>query len=561
MSKKSSMLWAIITGVAILLIYVGIINRYETKVFLNINMMQDGQYEISLSEQQFFIWEKAQKKTEEYNVANIKMQSDCGGNGNYLFLPQYMDLSEVYVSLVLPETGDTEICLDDVVLKQNSILQIGTLSEGNHTLKTGNEELIFCVMKGSEIPSVWIETDSPMEYVLEEKGNETTAEICILSGEGNKEYAGVVESFRGRGNSTWYQNKKSFGLTLKQSAPLLGMKPGRSWVLLAGSFDNTVIRNKIIMDMAQECGMQNAVSGEFADVYINGEYKGCYLLTEKITIGTGRMEIGDLEEKTELVNDLPLVEYPRYIVGENAEKKGYYIAQNPTDISGGYLLEVEMYINRYGLESSGFITQNGVPLVMVSPEYASAEQVDYIANIVQAFENALESPDGYNSSGIHYSEYIDMESFVLRYLIDEYSKSLDAGYSSYFLYKPQGEDKLYAGPVWDYDTSLGENGLYGDTTVLRDPEGMYVNSANWSAMFWNQDDFVDMCGVVYEEKCLPYLDYLTEEGLENYISQIYESSEMNAVYYEIENLDEEYDFLKYFVKERKEYLEEELTGE
>lgn len=560
MNKKRTMFLVIILSVFVLLLYVGVINRYKTIVLLDVKVTQDGSLDVALLEQQVLLWEKPALKADEYNVVEIKLQTDCDGGENYFFLPQYLDLSEVYAVLSYESDDKTDIFLDDTYLPEGTLTQIGGLNEGEHSFATGSEEIAFTVMKGSELPSIWLETELPMDYVLDEKGNATTGEIKVVSADGAKEFTGEMESFRGRGNSSWYRDKKSYGFTLSTASSLLGMTPGKSWVLLSGAVDETVIRNKIFLDMALELGLENAVESEFVDVYINGTYQGCYLLTEKIAVATGRMEIGDLEDKTEMVNEQPLWEYPRYIVGES-QRKGYMIPENPQDISGGYLLEVEIYTYRYDEENSGFITSNGVPIVISAPNYASAEQVEYISSLVQAFENALYSPDGYNSSGIHYSEYIDMESFVLRYLMDEFSKNIDAGYSSYFFYKPQGEDKLYAGPVWDYDTGLGNNDIYGDPVILQDPEGMYVNATNWSAQFWAQEDFVEMCGQVYEDTCLPYLDYLTEEGLGEYIEAVYASAQMNSAYYQIEDLDEKFSFLKSFVEQRKEYLEEELISE
>lgn len=557
--KRKTAFLLVVFSIVLLLVYVGLFKSQKTVVFLDIRNAGD-EVQVSLVEQRMDFGSGVKFRGDEYTIAKVNMQQSYGDGRNYFFLPDYMELSEVYV--VCSEAGakDGFVQFEDKPLEGDSSVSCALEENKDYNISIDGEEISFQIMKGSEIPTLWINTNGNMDYIHESKLNMVNGEISILSGSGRTEYIGEMEAFHGRGNSSWDAAKKSYTFKTPTTTSLLGMTPGRSWVLQGGALDGTCMRNKIFMDMAVECGLQNSVDSEWVDLYIDNEYYGCYLLTEKIAVASGRLEIGDLETQMEVLNELPLDEYVPFNLPGDVSIKGYMVENNPSDISGGYLLETEYYIHRYNLENSGFITMEGIPILIKSPQHASYAQVTYISSYVQEFEEALYSPDGYNLSGKYYLDYIDLDSFALRYLIEEISKNIDAGFSSYFFYKPQGEDKMYAGPVWDFDTALG-NSPWGDQEILRDPEGLYMNRANWSEQLWAKPDFQAAVKELYAEELLPYLDTLVESGLEEYEDTVYESACMEAVYMGRENLDEDIQFIKDFIRERRDYLEEELIGE
>ncbi|MBQ7765254.1 MAG: CotH kinase family protein [Lachnospiraceae bacterium] len=555
--KRKAALLLVVLSVLFLLVYVGVFKHPKTVIFLNIHNAE-GEVQISLVEQRMDFSSSTKMRGEEYTIAKVNMQQGYADERNYLFLPDYMNLSEVYVV-----SSGAENCI--VEFEGNPVEEKSATSyvfeeNKDYNVTVNDRTVTFQIMKGSALPSVWIHTEGQMDYVHEDKANMVNGEISVLSGTGEPEYAGNMESFHGRGNSSWSAAKKSYTFKTEGLVSLLGMTPGRGWVLQGGALDATCMRNKIFMDMAVECGLENSVDSEWVDLYIDNEYYGCYLLTEKITVASGRLEIGDLEEQMEVLNDLPLDEYSQFNVPGEIAVKGYLVENDPADISGGYLLEVETYIHRYNLESSGFITREGIPILVKGPEHASYNQVLYISSYVQEFEEALYAPDGYNSNEKYYLDYIDLESFALRYLIEEISKNIDAGFSSYFFYKPEGEDKMYAGPVWDFDTGIG-NSLWGDQEMLRDPKDLYVNRAIWSEQLWAKPDFQEAVKELYAEELMPYLDELIENGLDEYENTIYESVQMEAVLMGRENVDEDFRFIKEFLQGRRDWLEEELIGE
>lgn len=119
-------------------------------------------------------------------------------------------------------------------------------------------------------------------------------------------------------------------------------------------------------------------------------------------------------------------------MGRLFSTKGYLVEKEPEDLTGGYLMEIETS-DRYGLEASGFLTSRMQAVVFESPKYASHAQVAYVSGLYQDFEDAVFSPDGFSPyTGAHYSDYIDVDSFARKYLVEELVKNLDASYTSQF---------------------------------------------------------------------------------------------------------------------------------
>lgn len=71
-------------------------------------------------------------------------------------------------------------------------------------------------------------------------------------------------------------------------------------------------------------------------------------------------------------------------------------SNDPEDITGGYLLELELG-ERYKDETSGFVTTGGQAVTMKCPECVSENQIKYISEFYQNMENALYSKDGYTT--------------------------------------------------------------------------------------------------------------------------------------------------------------------
>jgi hypothetical protein len=190
------------------------------------------------------------------------------------------------------------------------------------------------------------------------------------------------------------------------------------------------------------------------------------MLCEKVQVGSGRVDIADLEKANEEANgsldieSLPLtLKKSGSLINTTIVTEYRYVntMKSPEDITGGYLVELD---NNYGTnEPCYFKTENGNVYVVKAPEYASRAEMEYIAALFADMEEAVYSETGYNSKGKHYTEYIDVASFAAVYTVQELMKNWDAYTSSMFFYKDADKDgetaKIYCGPLWDLDNTLG----------------------------------------------------------------------------------------------------------
>ncbi|MBQ7091008.1 MAG: CotH kinase family protein, partial [Clostridia bacterium] len=325
-----------------------------------------------------------------------------------------------------------------------------------------------------------------------------------------------------------------------------------------------------------QAGLTESSLSTYVDLYCNGEYFGTYQLTEKVHINDDRVEINNLEDTTQEVNDQDLDTYPTFGPADAntaGNRKGYEIPNNPEDITGGYLLEFD-HADRYAAEASGFVTKRGKPVVIKEPEYASREQVDYIANYFQEFEDAVYSADGIcPTTGKHYYEYFDLSSLARKYIVEEITKNIDADITSQYYYKPSDTESTvgYCGPVWDYDNSMGN---YNGTT---DPVGMYAANRGFYKNLYKKESFLNAVYAEWETNFKPLLERAVNgetapagnvlRTFNEYYEMLAPSAAMNFTYWEnINSVDtanytdtgdtyeEHVEYLRNYLDVRTEYL-------
>ncbi len=458
-------------------------------------------------------------------------------NAYYLFLPGAFDNKKLNLTF----SGAEEILLDD---KKVSYGDRCRLKEGSHVLRGGvgadSDAYQLEVMYTSDIASVFLETQSgSLEQLHAAKENSESGTMTILDGRGRRYFEGEIENLHCRGNSSFEEtDKKSYLLKLSQKADLFGMSAAKKWILTANSFDDTLLRNAVAFSIAKMLRLDYTPDVQFVDVYANGRFLGNYLLSEKIEIGKNRINVLDLEKETEALNDglnPEELEFFMEPMGRLFSTKGYLVEKEPEDLTGGYLMEIETS-DRYGLEASGFLTSRMQAVVFESPKYASHAQVAYVSGLYQDFEDAVFSPDGFSPyTGAHYSDYIDVDSFARKYLVEELVKNLDASYTSQFFYKyPDSvSDKFYAGPCWDYDKSIAASGITNDGIDLHDPVGFYAavqekDSDLWYALY-QQEDFRRIVADIFFHELEPQMRREAERLIEGYSKEIDASNDCNML--------------------------------
>ena len=294
-----------------------------------------------------------------------------------------------------------------------------------------------------------------------EHDTECYGDMSINIPDGYKsEYTGkVVESktykldyIRGRGNSTWLAPKKPYKVKLNKSEDLFGMGSSKHWILLSNYYDVTMLRNKVTYYLGAKLGMEYTPQCVFVDVEMNGQYLGSYYLCEQIRVGKSVVDIDDLEKDEE----------------SKAITTG-------AAVTGGYLLACEPY----GDETQMVVeTGMGNRFLVESPamdDYENEAQYDYIANYLEKTEQAIYGEDFKDENGVSYTEYLDIDSAIDYYLMQEFSMNGDGfGSTSTYLYKKRN-GKLYWGPLWDFDyVAWGATEYYGNNV-----DRFTHNSSHW----------------------------------------------------------------------------------
>lgn len=258
---------------------------------------------------------------------------------------------------------------------------------------------------------------------------------------------------RGHGNSTWKALKKPYLLKLNAPESLLGMKSAEKWILMANYFDKTSLRNAYSSYIAKNIFSNQRWSPDnrFITLFINGRYEGLYQIYEKIEQHENRLDLKP----------------------------------------DSFLMVVNTRMNK----EFNFVTKGFVHISNQDNGITEAKFTDY-KNYVQKAEDVLYS-DNFKDSAEGWQHYMDIDSFIDWFLINEYGKNHDALFtaSCYFFYDSE-KGKLCMGPVWDFDIAFGAD--HHDGCNL--PEGWYVNQFFWYKRLFEDKVFVNALKSRWEEK-------------------------------------------------------------
>lgn len=429
----------------------------------------------------------------------------------YVFLPSYADLSQVRLRTHTFRT---------VRLDKTSVTDGMTCEniELNHTyglVYNGEDYYPITFLRSANVPTMYIDTASgSMDYIHEVKGNKEAGTMRLYAEDGTLTHLEVLESIKGRGNGTWIRSKKPYSVTLSSQSDLLGMGEAKRWILLANAYDYSNLRNKLVYDLAQKAQLSFSPECHWVDLYLNGEYAGLYLLSERNEVHPNRVDIPQENSflvSMELYDRLVFYNYP------------YAQTQSGTSFR----------IHHAGMETS------------------------QIQQLLQSVENAIFAEDGIDPvTQKSWDELIDVDSWARKYLLEEIFANYDTDVSQYFYYT---DGKLYAGPVWDYDISLAS----GMAWQTRSPQAIltgrqYIRDLTtplWVGMLYNKDSFFQYVSGIYRDELRPMIEILLEESWESYTQIIPQASVVNAVRRNIDEPFAEQERMKSFLAERISFLD------
>lgn len=317
----------------------------------------------------------------------------------YYCLPGYIETQKI----LLPWGTEKELQVDG----KSASLVWSWEEEKTHTFTWKGQDYQVQFLRNSQLPTLFIHTESgSLEEIHRSKNHEETGHLLALDASGTVEYQGDLKRIKGRGNSTFSDyDKKPYSIKLEESFSLAGLEESKDYTLLALAFDGDKIHSKLGLEVASALG-ENDTEAQWVALYINGEWRGLYLLATSVS------HLDQFQEE------------------------------------GAVLLEKDME-SRYLESGNGFTTQDGNHFSVKRPQEINENDLTQLENRINQIETSI-------LAGKPDFEMMDLDSFAVQILTEEVTRNFDAYKTSSFYYYLPGDDTLYAGPMWDYDGAFGE---------------------------------------------------------------------------------------------------------
>jgi hypothetical protein len=436
------------------------------------------------------------------------------------------------------------------------LLSLSTVNALTQAISS-NLPLVYINTNGREIP------DDPR--IMADMGIIYNGPRAInRSDESFNNYLGKI-SVEIRGSSSTQFEKKSYGFStvnyagVDTNVVLLDLPEENDWILYAPFSDKTLMRNLITFELAAQFGHYQC-RGRFVELFINDDYRGVYVLMEKIKRDKNRINISKLLD-TDISGD---------------------------ELTGGYIVKIDRLDNPPAegwFSPYDFNTYPGVGMVYVypKPENILPIQKNYIQSYITDFENVINSED-FADPHQGYSKYIDVNSFVDLLVMNELNHNVDAYRISTFFYKDKNSKggKLFAGPLWDCDLTYGNadycqawsnEGWGYDFAAVCPSDGWFPPI--WWSKFMSDSSFVNTlkCHWEYFRKGPLRVESIYER-IDSIASYLEEAQERNFTRWPIlgtyvwpnyeaetrQSYTEEVDYLKEWITRRIAWLDENFTG-
>ena len=326
----------------------------------------------------------------------------------YLFLPQDESPADTVLSFSGRVTAASAGTLTGAFADRDRV----TL-----TLEGGRTETVC--LRQSSLPSLRLTLNgTTLDQIHQDKDVKYPGNDLVLT-DGDDVLTGAVE-IKGRGNSTWREYaKKPYQIKFSKKTSVLGMPAAKKWILLANASDDSMIRTRLVYDAAEQMDFPFVTEYQYVDLWIDGQYLGVYLLGEKAEIGKGRLNLQDP-------------------------------AGAMFELDNGFATDEDHYFFEGRLNSYFALKE-----IVEEDDGHIQQAMTNFQTAMTRLTTALTSQGWENLSLSQLNEMIDVDSLARYYLMNEYVLNGESFFTSFFWYQDGASDVLHVGPLWDFDTCMG----------------------------------------------------------------------------------------------------------
>ena len=444
---------------------------------------------------------------------------NCGGfTESYVYdLDEYAFESKTYMY----DGKERELLIDGLLplgatvqYQNNKLTEVGSINataliKGPDGSLLDAKNATLTIIENIGLPNIKITTTTGADPDYKDKVNYTTMTTVVDNCLDKYKVSGVTGGIRARGNSTNYDgiSKRPWRLKFDSKINLLGLNGGqkfKSWVLLAEYFDQSLYRNAAAYTMGNSLfNYSNNYCSDYQHVnfYLNGDYRGVYVLAEQQQVNDGRIEVNEpgsnnLDEKVGYLIEIDIRaadDDPYFTCGPKSSR------DSMGRWSGGIMINgVRVVSSTYAIKSDTF------------DEKQNKYIEKYVDNAMTALLNAVQGKglqvinennelinSPYDNQYDTLNSFLDMDSFIKTCILQELMKNYDVGFGSFYLYvdfsATSKHKKLTFGAPWDFDLSSGNkqsgNIIKTDNEFIKSGFGE-ANFNPWLYLL-SQTDFYD----------------------------------------------------------------------
>ena len=378
----------------------------------------------------------------------------------------HLAISELRVYKVVPATENQESVKVQDAVYENRYRPFG---------REYNVNVEWLTDKAVSVPRIDIDIDG---------GRYVTSKSTYLNAKFRISGYGIYDNFedsvqiKGRGNSTWGYPKKPYRLKFAEKVKPFGLTKGKSWVLLANYQSGSLMANAIAMKVGQMVGARYTNHIIPVELYMNGQYMGSYMFTEKVGMANNSVDIDEEE---------------------------------------GYLLELDTYTDETIYRQGAY----SLPVKVAEPDLE-----DYTTDVANARRSAMLNDVREMSSVIDMrgdlESVLDVDGTARFYLANDLVLNQEINHpKSTFLFKDEStpDGKLTFGPLWDFDWAFGYE---SSTSYCYDNStGSLINRGMEAYEFWQDMTSFEIFRKYYYKVWKEFIDNNCMEELKDYIDCYY----------------------------------------